>query len=118
MLFTGVSVALFISGLSYTVWSFMVLPRGFDNLQGPETVYMKETEIPKEILWTGSQVVAKLYRINDNDGVSITVNSQLFETDSDVMKNQSLIDLEGKYKQELKYNTNGQLSEIVFKKTS
>ncbi|MGF9975483.1 hypothetical protein [Viridibacillus arvi] len=113
----SVNILFFVATLSYVVWTYLELPSSFDALQGPETVYMEEIKIPEEVLWTGSQVVAKLYRINDNE-VPITVNGRVFNNDADVMKNQKKVDLKSTYSMKIGYDHDGEISEIVFKKIS
>lgn len=111
------NILIFLGVVTYIIYSFLDLPKAFDDLKGPETVYIQEQEIPKADLWSGEQVIGLIYRIGD-DEVPITVDGIKFESDSDLKENQSKVDLQKKYIEEIKYDNEGIISEIVFKAAS
>jgi len=114
----GVNVLLFLAAATYIVYSFLDLPKIYDVLKGPETVYMQASEVPAtEDLWNGVQVIAKIYRIGD-DEVPITVDGVRFKDESDLKNKQSKIDVKKHYYEEIKYDDDGNISEIVFKPAS
>ncbi|MFG3613468.1 hypothetical protein [Rummeliibacillus stabekisii] len=114
----GVNLLLFLAAATYIVYSFLELPKAYDNLKGSETVYLQDSEVPAtKDLWSGVQVIAKIYRIGD-DEVPVTVNGMTFKNDSDLKNKQSKIDIKKHYYQEIKYDDDGNLSEIVFKPAS
>ncbi|MCM3317972.1 hypothetical protein M3603_15240 [Rummeliibacillus stabekisii] len=114
----GVNILLFLAAATYIVYSFLDLPKIYDVLKGPETVYMQESEVPAtEDLWSGVQVIAKIYRIGD-DEVPITVDGVTFKDESDLKNKQSNIDVKKHYYEEIKYDDDGNISEIVFKPAS
>ncbi|WP_186806990.1 hypothetical protein [Rummeliibacillus stabekisii] len=68
-------------------------------------------------LWSGVQVIAKIYRIGD-DEVPIKVDGITFSDESDLKNKQSKINVKQHYYQEIKYDDDGNKSEIVFKPAS
>mgnify|MGYP006979252251 CR=1 FL=1 len=107
------SLIIFIIALAYTVFLTTDAKSGFDELPTTQTVYSVNTKIPKEVNWTGSQVVGKLYRLSE-DNIPIVVNGVTFSSDQDVMVNQGIIHLNGLYKQEVEYDTNGKVIRLMF----
>lgn len=107
------AVFIFLSALTNIMFSTTDLITAFDEVPTSQTVYNVQTEIPTEVLWTGAQVVGKLYRLTD-DNVPIKVGSIVFNTDKDVMQKQNLINLDAEYKQTITYNQNGEPTIILF----
>lgn len=106
-------VFIFLSALTNIMFSTTDLLKAFDEVPTSQTVYNVQTEIPTEVLWTGAQVVGKLYRLTD-DNVPIEVESIVFNTDKDVMQKQDLINLNVEYKQTITYNKDGKPTVIKF----
>lgn len=108
------SIFLLLSALVYIVFYTTETVPAFDEIKkANETVFIKETEIPQKIAWTGAQVVGKLYRLNE-DNVTITVNTLNFATDEDVMNLASLIDTRAQYESSFTYDTDGNIQHIQF----
>lgn len=117
-LFLAVDLFLFISISTYIVYTFIDTPKNFNELTQKDTFYMTSSkEMPEADIWSGSEVVAKLYRIAD-DNVPIRVDNRLYNTEADVKAHQSKVPLAANYIFSLNYNDEGSISEIVFKKTS
>ncbi|GEL05559.1 hypothetical protein [Rummeliibacillus stabekisii] len=114
----GVNLLLFLAAATYIVYSFLELPKLYDNLKGSETVYIQDSKVPEsDDLWSGVQVIAKIYRIGD-DEVPIKVDGITFSDESDLKNKQSKINVKQHYYQEIKYDDDGNKSEIVFKPAS
>lgn len=108
------SIFLLLSALVYIVFYTTETVPAFDEIEkANETVFIKETEIPTKVAWTGAQVVGKLYRLNE-DNVSITVNTLNFKTDEDVMNLVSLIDTTAQYESSFTYDANGKIQHVQF----
>ncbi|MEK5209882.1 hypothetical protein [Psychrobacillus sp. FSL H8-0510] len=101
------------SALAYTFWSMTDWSDAYEHVPSGATVFIEDTQIPAEINWTGDQVVAKLYRLSD-ENTPIVVNGQLFLTDLDVKKFQSTVSLQGLYKQTLEWDATGKAHKIIF----
>lgn len=82
--------SMFLSSVAYTVFLTTDIYKGLTELPTSETVYNTQLEIPEEVLWTGAQVVGKLYRLTEND-YPIIVGTEVFETDEDVKINNVLL---------------------------
>lgn len=107
------AVSMFLSSLAYTVFMTTDINNGFKELPTTETVYNTQLEIPEEVLWTGAQVVGKLYRLTEND-YPVVVGTEVFQTDEDVKNKQRFIHLQGLYKLDTILNSDGNIQRIVF----
>ncbi len=107
------AVSMFLSSVAYTVFLTTDNNKGYRELPTTETVYNTQLEIPKEVLWTGAQVVGKLYRLTEND-YPIVVGTEEFNTDEDVKNKQNFIQLQGLYKLDTILNSEGNIQRIVF----
>ncbi|MCP1161198.1 hypothetical protein [Bacillus infantis] len=107
------AVLLMITALAYTFWSMTDWPDTYELIPSAQTVFIEDTKIPVEPTWSGNQVVAKLYRLND-ENVQIEVDGQLFQYKSDFMNNQHSISLEAQYKKQLILNDTGAVEKIIF----
>lgn len=107
------AVLITIMALAYTFWSMTDWPDTYELIPSAQTVFIEDTKIPVEPTWSGNQVVAKLYRLND-ENVQIEVDGQLFQHKSDFMNNQNTISLEAQYKKELILNDTGAVERIIF----
>lgn len=105
--------SMFLSSVAYTVFLTTDIYKGLTELPTSETVYNTQLEIPEEVLWTGAQVVGKLYRLTEND-YPIIVGTEVFETDEDVKNKQRFINLQGHYKSETILGSDGNILRIVF----
>ncbi|MBD8523758.1 hypothetical protein [Lysinibacillus fusiformis] len=101
------------TALAYTVYLGTEVKDTFDDIPTTQTVYNVQTKIPEEVLWTGSQLVGKLYRLTEED-YPIQVGSVVFSTDEDVQKYQHLISLKSSYKSKVILDSEGQLTKLVF----
>lgn len=106
-------VSMFLSGVAYTVFLTTEVNKGIAEIPTSQTVYNTQLEIPEEVLWTGAQVVGKLYRLTEDD-YPIVVGTEIFETDEDVKNKQRYINLQGNYKSETILATDGNIQRIVF----
>lgn len=107
------SLIVFLAAFTFIVYEATSAIHHFDELPGSNTVYTVNTEIPEEILWTGAQVVGKLYRISE-DEIPIQVGAQVFHNDKDVMRYQAAVPLQAKYKQTIDYDGEGNPEKIIF----
>lgn len=105
--------SMFLSALAYTVFTTTEVNLGYEEIPNTQTVYNVQTEIPKEVYWSGAQVVGKLYRLTE-DNVPVTVGGFTFRTDKDVMNRQQIINLNATYKQDVEFNENGEIEHITF----
>ncbi|UZN01250.1 hypothetical protein OL548_34425 (plasmid) [Lysinibacillus sp. MHQ-1] len=48
-----------------------------------DTVYSVQTKIPEEVLFTGTEVISSIYKLN-LDGITVKVNGITFSTPKDV----------------------------------
>ncbi|MGE7843530.1 hypothetical protein ACQKNX_22475 [Lysinibacillus sp. NPDC093712] len=85
----------------------------FRHVPTSETVYNMQLETPSEVLWTGAQVVGKLYRLTEGD-YPIVVGSEVFETDADVMNKQQYVNLQGLYKMKTEFRPDGNIKSVIF----
>ena len=109
-----VSLLMFIGALGHMMFSTTDILQAFEEVsESSQTVYNVQQRIPKEVLWSGSQVVGKLYRLTEED-VPIVVDGVSFSTDLDVMQNIQTINKNGHYSQALEFNANGELTKITF----
>ncbi len=106
-------VSMFLSSVAYTVFLTTEVNKGIAEIPTSQTVYNTQLEIPEEVLWTGAQVVGKLYRLTEDD-YPIVVGTEIFETDEDVKNKQRYINLQGNYKSETILATDGNIQRIVF----
>lgn len=107
------SVFVMMAALANVVWSMTAWATSYDYIPTGTTVFIEDTKIPEEINWTGDQVVAKLYRLNE-ENVPIVVDGRLFQSDLDVKTYQSTVSLQGKYKKTIEWDSSGQYSKIIF----
>lgn len=107
------SLIVFLAAFTFIVYEATFVINNFDELPGSETVYTMGTKIPEEVLWTGAQVVGKLYRISE-DEIPIQVGAQVFNNDKDVMLYQAAVPLQVKYKQTIEYDADGNPSKMIF----
>lgn len=107
------AISLFLSSVAYTVFLTTDVKESFKNVPTSQTVYNEQLETPKEVLWTGAQVVGKLYRLTEDD-YPIIVGTEVFETDEDVINKQRFIDLQGRYKLKTELAPNGKIQRIIF----
>lgn len=107
------SVFVFLAALTNIMFATTDILSAFDEVPNSQTVYNVQTEIPTEVLWSGAQVVGKLYRLTE-DNVPIQVDSTVFNNDKDVMQKQGFINLNAEYQQTIKYNENGEPNLILF----
>lgn len=101
------------ASLAYTVYLGTDVKDAFDDIPTTQTVYNVQTKIPEEVLWTGSQLVGKLYRLTEED-YPIQVGSLVFSTDADVEKYQHLISLTSSYKSKVILDNEGTPTKLVF----
>lgn len=104
---------MFLSSVAYTVFLTTDVYKGIAEVPTSQTVYNTQLEIPEEVLWTGAQVVGKLYRLTEDD-YPIVVGTEVFETDEDVKNKQRYINLQGNYKSETILGSDGNILRIVF----
>lgn len=107
------SLIVFLAAFSLVVYESSGAINNYDELPGSETVYTVNTKIPKEVLWTGAQVVGKLYRISEDD-IPIQVDAVVFQTDKDVMDYQTTVHLQANYKQSIDYDNQGNPVKVSF----
>lgn len=118
ILFLAVNLFLFLGIATYIFYTFLETPKNFNDLTDKETTYLVDRSVPAgSDFWTGSEVIAKLYRIDD-DKVPIKVDNRTFENEKDVKKFQNKVAAAAQYDFNVSYNQDGNLSEIVFKKIS
>jgi len=111
------SICLLLATLAYTVWSMTEWPDHFKLVPSAATVYIEHIEIPKDVPWRGTQVVAKLYQLSeDDDIVPIIIDGFTFQTEEDVFLNQNRVSLSADYRQEVIINEDGHVSQIIFTK--
>ncbi|SPU40647.1 Uncharacterised protein [Lysinibacillus capsici] len=101
------------ASLAYTVYLGTDVKDAFDDIPTTQTVYNVQTKIPEEVLWTGSQLVGKLYRLTEED-YPIQVGSLVFSTDADVEKYQHFISLTSSYKSKVILDNEGTPTKLVF----
>ena len=101
------------ASLAYTVYLGTDVKDAFDDIPTTQTVYNVQTKITEEVLWTGSQLVGKLYRLTEED-YPIQVGSLVFSTDADVEKYQHLISLTSSYKSKVILDNEGTPTKLVF----
>lgn len=102
-----------LGALAYTVYDTIDNKEAFDSIPTNQTVYNVQTEIPQEVLWTGSQIVGKLYRLTE-EAYPIQVGTLVFTTDEDVSDYQHLISLTASYKETIQIDTEGKPSGLLF----
>lgn len=101
------------TALAYTFWSMTGWPGYFQLVPSAATVFVEQTDIPEEVSWTGTQVVAKLYQLSDEENLSIVVDGFTFESIEDVEANQWRVSLQALYTQDIQ-SSNGQVSKIIY----
>ncbi|WP_338657282.1 hypothetical protein V6B14_22285 (plasmid) [Sporosarcina psychrophila] len=110
----ALAVILTMTALAYTFWSMTGWPDHFKLVPSAATVFVEHTDIPEDVSWTGTQVVAKLYQLSE-DGIPIVVNGFTYQTEEDVRLNQGLVSLNRSYSYQFEIDANGQVSQIIFK---
>ena len=101
----GFSLVLFTTALGYMIYQSTEIAPSFKELkEANATVFILDTDIPKEVYWTGEQVVGKLYRLTEED-ISIFVNGFEFKTDKEVKENMSLVNLNAYYKESVQIDS-------------
>lgn len=109
----SLAVLLTVAALAYTFWSMTEWPEKYELVPSAATVFVEKTEIPKEVPWSGTQVVAKLYQLSEEDELTITVDGFSFDSIEDVEENQWRVHLDGQYLQDI-VMTDGEITSIVF----
>lgn len=107
------AVFMMVTALAYTFWSMTDWPDAYELVPSASTVFIEETKIPKEVTWTGNQVVAKLYRLSE-ENIPIEVNGRLFQYEADVKNFQSTIPLNATYNKEIILSETGKVAKIIF----
>ncbi|USK57796.1 hypothetical protein LIS82_27885 (plasmid) [Cytobacillus solani] len=102
-----------VTALAYPFWSMTDWPKAYELVPSAATVYIEETKIPEEVTWTGNQVVAKLYRLSE-ENIPIEVNGRLFQYESEVKQFQSTVPLNALYKKQIELNETGNVAKIIF----
>lgn len=108
------AVFLTLASLTYTFWDMTNWPKSYELVSDAATVYVEDTQIPKEILWTGTQVVTKVHRLGD-ELVPIEVDAVSFRTEEDVLSKSNQIPLVKEYIQEIELDGEGNVTKIKFK---
>ncbi|WP_156422722.1 hypothetical protein [Bacillus sp. FJAT-29937] len=88
-------------------------PDTFELVPSAATVFIEDTQIPEEVTWSGDQVVAKLYRLS-NENIPIEVNGRLFQSEADVIQHQNAVSLNARYAKSFVFTHTGRVSKIVF----
>jgi hypothetical protein len=109
------AVLLMVTALAYTFWSMTDWPDAYELVPSAATVYIQETKIPEEVTWTGEQVVAKLYRLSE-ENIPIEVNGRLYQSEADVKNYQNLVALNGEYRKSMVLDSTGSVSKIILTK--
>lgn len=108
------ALSITLTALAHTFWTMTTWPDNFELIPSAATVFVEQTEIPKEVPWTGAQVVAKLYQLSE-DEVPIMVDSLIFYSEEDFKLNQHVILVGAQYTKEVLINGNGDVTKIIFK---
>lgn len=107
------AILLTFTSLSYTFLDMTNWPKSYELVSDAATVYIEDTQIPNEILWTGTQVVAKVQRLGD-ELVPIEVDAVSFYTEEDVLSKGNQIPLVKEYLQEIELDGKGNITKIIF----
>lgn len=110
------AIFLFLTALAYTFWSMNSWPEAYELVPSSATVFIEESEIPEEALWTGSQIVAKLYQLSGEDRIPIVVDGYMFATEDDFNNQLNRIGLSNKYVNKIILNEDGEVERLVFTK--
>lgn len=108
------AVLLTLASLTYTFWDMTNWPKSYELVSDAATVFIEDTKIPKEILWTGSQVITKVHHLGE-ELVPIEVDAVSFRIEEDVISKSSQISLLNKYSQEIELDGEGNVTKIIFK---
>lgn len=108
-------MALFLTmaSLTYVFWDMQNWPKSYELVSDAATVYIEDTKIPNEILWTGTQVVSKVKRLGD-ELVPIEVDAITFQTEEDILAKINQIPLLEEYLQEIELNGEGNITKIIY----
>lgn len=114
-IYMALSGLIFIIGLTYALSSITANQEHFENSPGTEgTVFYERTEIPKEILFTGYEVVSSIYKLNFDEGFTVQVDSLSFSTPKDIKDKLALIPTQLEYSQSISYAADGSISTILY----
>lgn len=111
-----VAILLTMTALAYTFWSMTGWPDAYTLVPSSDTVFIEETNIPEEVAWTGSQIVAKLYQLSGEERIPIVVGNLTFMNEEDVRLQQSYVSLSNLYLCETKFDADGKVERLIFKK--
>ncbi|MEK5187120.1 hypothetical protein [Solibacillus sp. FSL W7-1324] len=93
--------------LAYALTPLFQIQKEFEISPGTEgSVYVKQTEIPEEPLFTGAQIISSIYKL-DFDETTVNVDGNLFERQTDLKTKQSIILPYAEYKQTIQYSGSG-----------
>lgn len=109
----ALSVILTMTALAYTFWSMLDWPDHFDLIPSSATVFVEQTEIPKDIPMSGVQVVAKLYELHEDESVPVSVNGITFYTYEDVEQFQGMVVLDALYYPEYVIDDDGKVIKLI-----
>ena len=113
--YIGFALALILTmaSLAYTFWSMTEWPDNFELVPSAATVFVEQTDIPKDVPWTGSQVVAKIYELSGGT-IPVEVDGVAFNDELDILHKQSAVRLYNDYLMNISYNGSGQIELIKF----
>jgi len=110
----ALAVILTMTALAYTFWSMTGWPDHYKLVPSAATVFVEQTDIPEDVPWTGTQVVAKLYQLSE-DGIPIVVNGFTYQTEDDVRLYQGNVSLTTLYSYHFDIDGTGRITKITFK---
>ncbi len=110
----GLSALIFAMVLAYALSPITNIQKEFEISPGTvDTVYSVQTKIPEEVLFTGTEVISSIYKLN-LDGITVKVNGITFGTPKDVKDKLFHISKYANYSQTITYDTKGKVAYITY----
>jgi hypothetical protein len=109
------SASLIVVSLVFTMPQLQDVANQLEIKEQPYQPLVERTEIPKEPLFTGTQVIGHLKDVGKN-GVPIEVDNVIFSSDTDLINYQDTVSLTSNYTQDIILNPDGAVQKIIFLK--
>lgn len=114
--YTSMFIGFFLtlSALGVTVWMLMDWGKEFDGVKENDAVYVEQIEIPKEVLYTGSQVIVKTFKAEEEE-IVVVVNGVEIKTEKDAEMYQSSIPVTRMYSSTTVVDSKGNVTKVNYR---
>jgi hypothetical protein len=116
IIYMWLAATFFIFGLAYALSTITILSAEFDEAKGTEgTTFIKETEIPEEVTYSGAEVIGSLYKLNF-DEIMVDFEGQSIISTKDFNRLQPTIGPTNRYSMNFVSNNDGIIVKLAVKR--